>query len=221
MCGLHSGKIRTMIGDIGQTVTEAGPSTPVEIMGLSGVPEAGDEFVALSSEKDAKQISEHRMQKERAKELAKKSRANLEKLFANMGADEIRELKLIIKADVHGSLEALNDSVMKLTQEAVDIKIVHSGTGAINESDVSLAAVSDAIIIGFNVRPTPKVRELAKEENIDMRFYDIIYNVINDIKAALTGLMPSTFHENILGRAEVRETFVIPNKGTVAGFFCA
>ncbi len=219
VCGLHSGKIRTMIGDVGQTVTEAGPSTPVEIVGLSGVPEAGDEFIALSSEKDAKQISEHRMQKERAKELAKKSRANLEKLFANMGADEIRELKLIIKADVHGSLEALNDSVMKLTQEEVDIKIVHSGTGAINESDVSLAAVSDAIIIGFNVRPTPKVRDLAKEENIDMRFYDIIYNVINDIKAALTGLMPSTFHENILGRAEVRETFVIPNKGTVAGSF--
>ena len=219
VCGLHSGKIRIMIGDVGQTVAKAGPSTPVEIVGLSGVPEAGDEFVALSSEKDAKQISEHRMQKERAKELAKKSRANLEKLFANMGADEVRELKLIIKADVHGSLEALNDSVMKLAQEEVDIKIVHSGTGAINESDVSLAAVSDAIIIGFNVRPTPKVRELAKEENIDMRFYDIIYNVINDIKAALTGLMPSTFHENILGRAEVRETFVIPNKGTVAGSF--
>jgi len=219
VCGLHSGKIRIMIGDTGQTVTEAGPSTPVEIVGLSGVPEAGDEFVALSSEKDAKQISEHRMQKERAKELAKKSRANLEKLFANMGSDEIKELKLIIKADVHGSLEALNDSVMKLTQEEVDIKIVHSGTGAINESDVSLAAVSDAIIIGFNVRPTPKVRELAKEENIDMRFYDIIYNVINDIKAALTGLMPSTFHENILGHAEVRDTFVIPNRGTIAGSF--
>ena len=219
VCGLHSGKIRIMIGDIGQTVTEAGPSTPVEIVGLSGVPEAGDEFVALSSEKDAKQISGHRMQKERAKELAKKSRANLEKLFANMGSEEIKELKLIIKADVHGSLEALNDSVMKLAQEEVDIKIVHSGTGAINESDISLAAVSDAIIIGFNVRPTPKVRGLAKEENIDMRFYDIIYNVINDIKAALTGLMPSTFHESILGRAEVRDVFVIPNKGTVAGSF--
>jgi len=219
VCGLHSGKIRIMIGDSGQTVTEAGPSTPVEIVGLSGVPEAGDEFMALSSGKDAKQISEHRMQKERAKELAKKSRANLEKLFANMGSDDIKELKLIIKADVHGSLEALNDSVMKLAQEEVDIKIVHSGTGAINESDISLAAVSDAIIIGFNVRPTPKVRGLAKEENIDMRFYDIIYNVINDIKAALTGLMPSTFHESILGRAEVRDVFVIPNRGTVAGSF--
>lgn len=219
VCGLHSGKIRFMTDDMGKTIDAAGPSTPVEIVGLSGVPEAGDEFIALASEKDAKQISESRMQKERAKELAKKSRANLEKLFANMGADQTKQLKLIIKADVHGSLEALNESLMKLVQEEVDIKIVHSGTGAINESDVSLAAVSDAIIIGFNVRPTPKVREMAKEENVDMRFYDIIYNVINDIKTALTGLMPSTFHEIIMGRAEVRDMFVIPGKGTIAGCF--
>ena len=219
VCGLHSGKIRAMINDMGENIDSAGPSTPVEIVGLSGVPDAGDEFVALASEKDAKQISENRMQKERAKELAKKSRANLEKLFANMGTDEIKELKLLIKADVHGSLEALNESLMKLVQEEVDIKVVHSGIGAINESDVSLAAVSDAIIIGFNVRPSPKVREMAKEENVDMRFYDIIYNVINDIKAALTGLMPSTFHEKVLGRAEVRETFVIPSRGTIAGCF--
>ncbi|MBF0468064.1 MAG: translation initiation factor IF-2 [Desulfamplus sp.] len=219
VCGLHSGKIRFMIDDMGKTIDVAGPSTPVEIVGLSGVPEAGDEFIALASEKDAKQISESRMQKERAKELAKKSRANLEKLFANMGSDQAKQLKLIIKTDVHGSLEALNESLMKLAQEEVDIKIVHSGTGAINESDVSLAAVSDAIIIGFNVRPTPKVREMAKDENVDMRFYDIIYNVINDIKTALTGLMPSTFHEIIIGRAEVRDLFVIPGKGTIAGCF--
>ncbi|MFO7750221.1 MAG: translation initiation factor IF-2, partial [Desulfobacteraceae bacterium] len=219
VCGLHSGKIRVMIGDTGSDVETAGPSTPVEIVGLGGVPEAGDEFVALDSEKDAKQISENRMQKDRAKDLAKKSRANLEKLFANMGADEVKELKLIVKADVHGSIEALSDSLMKLAQEEVSIKIVHSGTGAINESDVSLATVSDAIIIGFNVRPTPNVRHMAKEENVDIRFYDIIYNVINDIKAAITGLMPSTFHENILGRAQVRDTFVIPGKGTIAGSF--
>ncbi len=219
VCGLHSGRIRAMIGDTGANIENAGPSTPVEIVGLSGVPVAGDEVVALDSEKDAKQISSLRMQKQRAKELAKKSRANLEKLFENMGSDEIKELKLIVKADVHGSIEALNESIMKLTQEEVDITIVHSGTGAINESDVSLAAVSDAIIIGFNVRPTPKVRAMAKEENVDMRFYDIIYNVINDIKAAITGLMPSTFHEMILGRADVREVFVIPSKGTIAGSF--
>lgn len=219
VCGLHSGKIRLMTDDMGKNMEIAGPSTPVEIVGLSGVPEAGDEFIALASEKDAKNISESRMQKERAKELAKKSRANLEKLFANMGSGQAKQLKLILKTDVHGSLEALNESLVKLSQEEVDIKIVHSGTGAINESDVSLAAVSDAIIIGFNVRPTPKVREMAKEENVDMRFYDIIYNVINDIKTALTGLMPSTFHEIIIGRAEVRDIFVIPGKGTIAGCF--
>jgi len=157
------------------------------------------------------------MQKQRAKELAKKSRANLQKMFENLGTAEIKELKLIVKADVQGSIEALNDSLKDLAKEEVDVKIVHSGVGTINESDVSLAAVSDAIIIGFNVRPTPQIRKLVKDENVDMRFYDIIYDVINDIKAALDGMMPSTFQENIIGRAEVRETFVVPKIGTIAG----
>ncbi|OGR09721.1 MAG: translation initiation factor IF-2 [Desulfobacterales bacterium RIFOXYA12_FULL_46_15] len=217
VCGLHSGRIRVMIDDAGNRIKEAGPSTPAEIVGLNGIPNAGDEFISVASEKDAKQIAGHRMQKQRAKELAKKSRANLEKMFENLGAAEVKELKLIVKADVHGSIEALNDSLKDLAKEEVDVKIVHSGTGTINESDVSLAAVSDAIIIGFNVRPTPQIRALAKDENVDMRFYDIIYDVINDIKSALDGMMPSTFHEIILGRAEVRETFVVPKMGTIAG----
>jgi translation initiation factor IF-2 len=217
VCGLHSGRIRVMIDDAGNRIKEAGPSTPVEIVGLNGIPNAGDEFISVASEKDAKQIAGHRMQKQRAKELAKKSRANLEKMFENLGAAEIKELKLIVKADVQGSIEALNDSLKELAKEEVDVKIVHSGTGTINESDVSLAAVSDAIIIGFNVRPTPQIRTLAKDENVDMRFYDIIYDVINDIKSALDGMMPSTFHEIIIGRAEVRETFVVPKMGTIAG----
>lgn len=217
VCGLHSGHIRAMIDDSGNRVESAGPSTPVEIVGLAGVPDAGDEFVAVSSDKDAKQIAAHRMQKQRAKELAKKSRANLQKMFENLGTAEVKELKLIVKADVQGSIEALNDSLKDLAKEEVDVKIVHSGVGTINESDVSLAAVSDAIIIGFNVRPTPQIRKLAKDENVDMRFYDIIYDVINDIKAALDGMMPSTFQENIIGRAEVRDTFVVPKIGTIAG----
>jgi len=217
VCGLHSGHIRAMIDDSGNRVASAGPSTPVEIVGLAGVPDAGDEFVAVASDKDAKQIAAHRMQKQRAKELAKKSRANLQKMFENLGTAEIKELKLIVKADVQGSIEALNDSLKDLAKEEVEVKIVHSGVGTINESDVSLAAVSDAIIIGFNVRPTPQIRRLAKDENVDMRFYDIIYDVINDIKAALDGMMPSTFQENIIGRAEVRETFVVPKIGTIAG----
>nr|WP_320016461.1 translation initiation factor IF-2 [uncultured Desulfobacter sp.] len=217
VCGLHSGHIRAMIDDSGKRVESAGPSTPVEIVGLAGVPDAGDEFVAVASDKDAKQIAAHRMQKQRAKELAKKSRANLQKMFENLGSAEIQELKLIVKADVQGSIEALNDSLNDLAKEEVEVKIVHSAVGTINESDVSLAAVSDAIIIGFNVRPAPQIRKLAKDENVDMRFYDIIYDVINDIKAALDGMMPSTFQENIIGRAEVRETFVVPKIGTIAG----
>lgn len=217
VCGLHSGRIRAMINDSGDRIDAAGPSTPVEIVGLTGVPDAGDEFTAVDSDKEAKQIASHRMQKQRAKELAKKSRVNLEKMFENLGSAEVKELKLIVKADVQGSIEALNDSLKDLAKEEVDIKIVHSGAGTINESDVALAAVSDAIIIGFNVRPSPQIRKLAKDEHVDMRFYDIIYNVINDIKAALDGMMPSTFHEIIIGRAEVRETFVVPKMGTIAG----
>ncbi|RLB88280.1 MAG: translation initiation factor IF-2 [Deltaproteobacteria bacterium] len=217
VCGLHSGRIRAMIDDSGERIDAAGPSTPVEIVGLTGVPDAGDEFTAVDSDKEAKQIASHRMQKQRAKELAKKSRVNLEKMFENLGSAEVKELKLIVKADVHGSIEALNDSLKDLAKEEVDIKIVHSGAGTINESDVALAAVSDAIIIGFNVRPSPQIRKMAKDENVDMRFYDIIYNVINDIKVALDGMMPSTFHEIIIGQAEVRETFVVPKMGTIAG----
>ncbi|MFN2356478.1 MAG: translation initiation factor IF-2 [Desulfotignum sp.] len=217
VCGLHSGRIRAMIDDLGNRIEKAGPSTPAEIVGLTGVPDAGDEFIAVTSDKDAKQIAAHRMQKQRAKELAKKSRANLEKMFENLGTAEVKELKLIVKADVHGSIEALNDSLKDLAKEEVDIKIIHSGAGTINESDVALANVSDAIIIGFNVRPTPQIRKMAKDENVDMRFYDIIYDVINDIKSALDGMMPSTFHEIIIGRAEVRDTFVVPKIGTIAG----
>jgi len=217
VCGLHSGRIRAMIDDSGSRINEAGPSTPVEIVGLTGVPDAGDEFIAVASDKDAKQIAGNRMQKQRARELAKKSRANLAKMFENLGSAEVKELKLIVKADVHGSIEALNDSLKDLAKEEVEIKIVHSGAGTINESDVALAAVSDAIIVGFNVRPAPQIRKLAKDENVDMRFYDIIYDVINDIKAALDGMMPSTFHEIIIGRADVRDTFVVPKMGTIAG----
>ncbi|PIE61713.1 MAG: translation initiation factor IF-2 [Desulfobacterales bacterium] len=217
VCGLHSGRIRAMIDDTGSRIKEAGPSMPVEIVGMTGVPDAGDEFIAVASDKDAKQIAGHRMQKQRAKELAKKSRANLEKMFENLGSAEVKELKLIVKADVQGSIEALNDSLKELAKEEVDVKIVHSGAGTITESDVALAAVSDAIIIGFNVRPNPQIRKQAKDENVDMRFYNIIYDVINDIKTALDGMMPSTFHEIIIGRAEVRDTFVVPKIGTIAG----
>ena len=218
VCGVHHGKIRAMLNDRGQPIESAGPSVPVEILGLSGVPMAGDEFVAVQDEKGAKQISERRMQKQRSKDLAQTSaRPSLESLFERLQQGEMKELTLILKADVHGSVEALSESLTKLSNAEVKVNVVHAATGAISESDVSLAAVSSAIIIGFNVRPTPKVQAMANEENVDMRFYNVIYDAINDVKNALTGLMASRFEERILGSAEVREVFQIPKVGAIAG----
>jgi len=217
VCGVYSGKVRAMLDDRGQSVESAGPSVPVEILGLSGVPMAGDEFVAVVDEKAARQISLHRMQKQRTRDLAQTSRPSLESLFARLKQGEMKDLNLILKADVHGSIEALSDALTKLSNEEVKVNVVHSATGTITESDVSLATVSEAIIIGFNVRPSPKVHALAGEENVDMRFYNVIYDVINDVKAAMTGLMASRFEERVLGSAEVREVFQIPKIGAVAG----
>ena len=192
---------------------------PVEVIGLSGVPMAGDELVALADEKDAKQVSLHRMQKQRSKDLAKTSRLSLEGLFEKMKEGEVKDLNIILKGDVDGSIEALKDSLTKLSNEEVKINIVHAATGTITESDVSLATVSDAIIIGFNVRPSPKVQALANEEGVDMRFHNVIYDVIKEIKSAIVGLMASTFEERVLGRADVREVFVVPKVGSIAGCY--
>ncbi len=219
VCGVHYGKVRSLINDRGERIESAGPATPVEILGLSGVPMAGDELIALKDEKDAKQVSEHRLQKQRAKELAKTSRMSLDKLFEKMSEGEIKDLNIILKADVHGSIEALRDSLTKLSNDEVRINIVHAATGTITESDVSLAAVSDAIIIGFNVRPSPKVQALANDEQIDMRYYNVIYNVIKDVKDAIVGMMSSTFEEQVLGQAEVREVFHVPKVGAIAGCY--
>ncbi len=219
VCGIHHGKVRAMLSDLGQTVSEAGPSVPVEVLGLSGVPVAGDELLALKDEKDAKQVSIHRGQKQRVKELARSNRMSLENLFEQMKEGEVKDLNLIIKADVDGSMEALRDSLTKLSNEEVKISIVHSATGTITESDVSLAAVSDAIIIGFNVRPTPKVQAMATDENVDMRYYNVIYDVIKEIKNAIAGMMESTFEERVLGRADVRQVFQIPKVGAIAGCY--
>jgi translation initiation factor IF-2 len=219
VCGIHAGKIRAMLDDTGQAVEEAGPSIPVEILGLSGVPMAGDEFVAVADERAAKQISLHRMQKQRARDLTQASRPNLENLFERMKQGEVKDLNLVIKADVHGSIEALSDALTKLSNAEVKVNVVHAASGTISESDISLATVSSAIIIGFNVRPTPKVQAQAAEERVDMRFYNVIYDVINDVKGAMTGLMASRFEERFLGSAEVREVFQIPKIGAIAGSY--
>jgi translation initiation factor IF-2 len=219
VCGIHFGKIRALLNDRGVQVESAGPSIPVEVLGLSGVPMAGDEMIALDDEKSAKQVSLHRSQKQRSKELAQTNRISLDKLYEQMQQGQIKDLNLIIRADVNGSIEALTEALTKLSNDEVKVSVVHSATGTIAESDISLAAVSNAIIIGFNVRPTPKVQAFATDENVDMRFYNVIYDVIKDVKGAMVGLMDSTFEEHVLGTAEVREIFQIPRVGVVAGSY--
>lgn len=219
VCGIHYGKVRALLNDRGMKVNEAGPSIPVEVIGLSGVPMAGDELISLADEKDAKQVSAYRAQKQRAKELAKTSSLSLENLFDRIQEGKVKNLTLIIKADVNGSIEAIRDSLNKLSNKEVKIDIIHSGTGTITESDIALAAVSNAIIIGFNVRPSSKVQAMANEESVDIRYYNIIYNVIKDIKDSIVGLMASTFKERILGRAQVREVFHVPKIGAIAGSY--
>jgi len=219
VCGIHYGKLRALLNDHGAQVSSAGPSMPVEIIGLSGVPVAGDELVSLTDEKDAKQISQHRVRKQRSKDLAKTSRMSLEGLFEKMKVGEVKDLNLILKADVQGSIEALKDSLSKLSNEEVKINIVHGATGTITESDISLAAVSNAIIIGFNVRPGPKIQDLANEEQVDIRYHNVIYDVIKEIQDAMLGLMSSTFEDRTLGWAEIRDVFHIPKIGAIAGSY--
>jgi translation initiation factor IF-2 len=219
VCGMFYGKIRMMFNDRGIQLKEAGPSMPVEIVGLSGVPMAGEEIIALADEKDAKQISEHRLQKQRAKVLAGTSRLSLEKLYERMKEGVVKDLNLVIKADVQGSIEALKESLLKLSTGEVKINIIHAAVGPINESDISLAAVSNAIILGFHVRPSAKLAGFAEETHVDIRYYDVIYNAIKDIQDAMVGMMDSKFEERVLGQAEVRQTFTVPNIGTIAGSY--
>ncbi len=214
---MHYGKIRALLDDAGGIIQAAGPSTPVEIIGLAGVPNAGDELIVLDDEKNARQVSAHRIQKQRAKELASSGLVSLDNLFDRIKDDDAKELNIILKADVQGSIEALRDALLRLANEEVKINVIHSATGAITESDVSLGAVSDAIIIGFNVRPNPKVQALALEENVEIRSYNVIYNVIQEVKNAVVGMMASVFSEHVLGRAEIRDIFHVPKVGAIAG----
>jgi len=215
------GRVRAMFDDRGRRIDEAGPSTPVEITGLQGLPEAGDIFQVVKSEAKARQISNFRQAKLREKELARKraSRLTLDKLYEQIREEGIKELPLIIKADVHGSLEVVEDAVEKLSSDKIRLRIIHSGVGAINVTDVLLASASNAIIIGFNVRPEKKAIELAEAEGVDIRLHTVIYNLTNEIKNAMVGMLEPTFEEVPLGRAEVREVFRIPRVGVVAGCY--
>ena len=217
--GAIYGKVRAMFDYRGLPVIEALPSTPVEVLGLEDVPQAGDRLQVIDDTLKARQIALHRQAKQREAALAKSARLTLEQLHEQMAAGDVKELPLIIKADVQGSVEVLSDTLNKLSTERVKVKVIHAGVGAITETDVLLASASNAVIIGFNVRPERKATELAQLERVDIRLHTIIYNVTDEIKKAMTGLLAVVFKETTLGRAEVRETFRISNVGTVAGCY--
>lgn len=217
--GVHYGRVRTMTDDRGARVEEAGPSFPVEVTGLSGVPEAGDLFHAVEDERAAKDVAQHRQQKLREAELAKTSKISLEQLYARIQQGDVKELKVILKADVQGSVEAVKDSLSKLSTDACRLLVIHTGVGGIIESDVSLASASDAIVLGFNVRPEPKANALAEAEGVDIRLYNIIYDAVADIRDAMEGLLAPTLREKYLGRVEVRDTFIVSKVGTIAGCY--
>ena len=212
-------KIRAMKDDKGRAVKAAGPSTPVEILGLSHVPQTGDVFYEVENEKVAKQLIEKRIAKQRLDLIKQGSKITLDDLFGQIKEGKIKELNIIIKADVQGSVEAMKDSLLKLSNDEVRVRILHGSTGGIKESDVTLASVSNAIIIGFNVRPEPAAEAQAKKEKVDMRLYSVIYDAINDVETALKGMMPKKYQEVMYGKAEVRKIFKITGVGTVAGCY--
>ena len=217
--GIFSGRVRALLSHTGAKVQDAGPSIPVGVIGLPGVPAAGDVFQAVRDERVAREIAEDRARKQRAAELAGQGRVSLDDLFAKIQEGSVKELALVIKADVQGSAEALAAGVEKLPTDVVKLRVIHSGVGGITESDVLLAAASNAIIIGFNIRPEPKAAELAEQEGVDIRLYTIIYDAMADIKAAMEGLLEPTLKERTVGRAEVRQVFTVSKAGTVAGSY--
>ncbi len=218
--GSAYGKVRAMMDDKGRRVKEAGPSMPVEILGLNDVPNAGEVFVGCENDKEARSFAETFISQSKVKLLEDtKSKLSLDDLFTQIQEGNLKELGIVVKADVQGSVEAMKQSLLKLTNEEVVVKIIHGGVGAINESDVSLASASNAIIIGFNVRPDATAKETAEREGVDVRLYRVIYNAIEDVEAAMKGMLDPVFEEKVLGHAEVRQTFKASGVGTIAGSY--
>lgn len=217
--GIHSGKVRSLHDDKGNQIDEAGPATPVEVQGLGGVPMSGDEFVVVTDEKMAKTVSNQRQMKSRESLLGQTTKISLDNLFDKLQEGEIKELNVLLRSDVQGTLEAFSKALAELGTDAVRVKVLHEGTGTITDSDVLLAAASDAIIIGFNVRPSNKVKDFAASENVDLRFYDVIYHALDDIRSAMVGMLDPTFEERVIGTVEVRDTFGVPKIGTIAGSY--
>ena len=219
VCGVACGKVRAMINSKGKRVKTAGPSTAVEILGLSEVPQGGDQFVAVPSDKVARNIAEKRQQIAREEMLKSNQRMSLDQFFDQMNEGQVKDLNVIIKADVQGSVQAVKQSLEKLSNDEVGVRVIHGGVGAINESDVTLAAASNAIIIGFNVRPVSGAESLAEKESVDIRSYTIIYKAIEDIQAAMSGMLDPEYRDEDTGKAEIREVYKISGVGTVSGCY--
>ena len=217
LVGRETGRIRAMANDSGTVIKSAGPSTPVEIQGLSGVPSAGDEMMVVKDERKAREAAEFRQNRDREGRLARQQASKLENMFSAMGEGEVKNVNVLIKGDVQGSIEALTESLNKLSTDEVKVSVVHGMVGAINESDINLAMASSAVVIGFNVRADAQARRLAEQEDVQIRYYSIIYEVIDDVKAAMEGLLDPEIREEILGYVEVREVFKAPKIGTIAG----
>ena len=219
LAGQTSGRVRAMLNEDGKPVKEAGPSIPVEIQGLADVPQAGDEFMVLADERRAREIATYRAGKFRNTKLARQQAAKLENVFADMSADEVKQLPIIIKADVQGSQEALSASLLKLSTDEVKVQVVYAAVGGISESDVNLAIASNAIVLGFNVRAEAGARKLAEANDVEIRYYNIIYDAVDDLKAAMSGMLAPEQKEEVIGSAEIRTVFVASKIGTVAGSY--
>ena len=217
--GTTFGRVRAMEDDKGQRVNEALPSTPVQLIGLSGVPEAGAPVHVVESERVAKDIIDHRLIERRAPPEEARTAMSLDEFFGQTESGGVKELPILVKADVHGSVEALREALLKLSTDAVKVNVVHSGVGAVTETDVMLARATGAIVVAFHVRPEPAARRAAEAQGVDIRAYQIIYEVTDEVRKAMTGLLPPTVTESFLGRAEVRATFSVPRIGTIAGCY--
>ncbi|TVL12118.1 translation initiation factor IF-2 [Shewanella algae] len=217
LCGLEYGKIRAMKDENGKSITEAGPSIPVEILGLSGVPSAGDEATVVRDERKAREVALYRQGKFRDIKLARQQKSKLENMFANMTEGEVKELNIVLKSDVQGSLEAIVDSLTRLSTEEVKVNIIASGVGALTETDATLAAASNAIMVGFNVRADAQARKTIESESVDLRYYSVIYDLIDEVKSAMSGMLSPEFKQEIIGLAEVRDVFKSPKLGAIAG----
>ncbi|WP_300579674.1 translation initiation factor IF-2, partial [uncultured Pseudoalteromonas sp.] len=217
LCGLEYGRVRAMKDENGKDIKSAGPSIPVEILGLSGIPAAGDEATVVKDERKAREVALYRQGKFREVKLARQQKAKLENMFTNMAEGDVSEVNIVLKADVQGSIEAIADSLTKLSTDEVKVKIVGSGVGGITETDATLAAASNAIVVGFNVRADASARKVIESENLDLRYYSVIYSLIEEVKQAMSGMLAPEFKQEIIGLAEVRDVFKSPKIGAIAG----